>query len=108
MRASIVFTTVPNINVARRIAKTLLQQRLVACIYVASCGESHYWWRGKIEKAREISLTIKTSKKSLPKLMRTLKKIHPYEIPEILGVCVDSGNESYMNWLAKETKANRR
>lgn len=106
MNALIVFTTAPSLSVARKIAKILLHLRLAACVHLASRVESHYWWKGKIEKAFEIPLTIKTSEKSLQRLMRTLKKIHPYEVPEILVVRVDSGDLSYVKWLIEETDSN--
>ena len=99
----IVFTTVPRPSVGRKIAGVLLKSRLVACVHLVPQGESIYWWKGKLERAREGMVVIKTSKKSLPKLMQILKKNHPYEVPEILAVRVDQGFRPYIDWIFKET-----
>ena len=105
MRAFMVFSTAPNRVVAGRIARAVLNKRLAACVHLAPTGESHYWWKGKLEHAREIILTFKTSKKALPLLVRTLKKVHPYETPEILVVRMDDGHPAYLKWLISETGA---
>ncbi len=103
MSAFLVFSTAPNRAAARKIARTVLNMRLAACAHLAPAGESHYGWKGRLERAREIMLTFKTSKKALPLLMRTLKKVHPYETPEILAVRVDCGDPAYLKWLISET-----
>lgn len=105
MKGWMVFTTVPNLAVGRKLAKEVLEKRFAACIHLASRGESHYWWKGKIEKAQEVAMTFKTSKKALPSLLQTLKEIHPYKTPEILAFCVDQGDASYLKWLVEETKS---
>ena len=104
MNVFLVFSTVPNHSAARKIARTLLIQHLAACAYFTPLGESHYWWKGEIEKSKEILIIFKTSKKALPSLMRTLKQVHPYETPEILATRVDQGSASYLRWLVQETR----
>ncbi len=103
MKGWMVFTTVPNLAVGRKLAKEVLERRFAACIHLAPRGESHYWWKGKIEKAQEVAMIFKTSKKALPLLLHVLKDIHPYEIPEILAFRIDHGNVSYLKWLEEET-----
>ena len=104
MNACLVLSTAPNRSTARQIAKKILKEKLAACVHLAPVGESHYWWKGRLEKAREVAMTFKTSKNALPFLMRTLKQIHPYETPEILAVRVDAGDPDYLKWISGETK----
>jgi len=104
MSAVIVFTTAPSRTIARKLARILLAKRLTACAHLAPAGESHYWWKGKQERAREVAMTLKTSKKALPSLIRTFKQIHPYETPEILAIRVDTGHPAYLKWLQNETR----
>jgi periplasmic divalent cation tolerance protein len=99
----LVFTTVPNVAIGRKITRDLLKKRLAACVHLAPAGESHYWWKGKMERARETVLMIKTSKKALPTLLRTLKILHPYETPEILAIRVDQAYGPYRDWILNET-----
>jgi periplasmic divalent cation tolerance protein len=101
---SLVLSTAPNKAVARKIASTLLKKRLCACVNISSVAESHYWWQGKIESAKEVLLTLKTSKKALPLLLKNLKQIHPYETPEILAIDVRKADPTYLRWILKETK----
>ena len=105
MNACLVLSTAPNRSTARQIAKKILKEKLAACVQLAPVGESHYWWKGRLEKASEVAMTFKTSKKALPFLMRTLKQIHPYETPEILAVRVDDGSASYLKWLMEATRS---
>ncbi len=104
MNALIVFSTAPNVAMARKIVGVILKKRLAACAHLAPVGESHYWWKGRLEKAREVAMTFKTTKKSLPSLMRTLKQSHPYETPEIVAVRIQAGHPAYLKWLVKETR----
>ncbi len=104
MSAVVVFTTAPSQTIARKLARILLAKRLAVCAHLAPAGESHYWWKGKQEKAREVAMTLKTSKKALPSLIRTLKQTHPYETPEILAIRVDAGHPAYLKWLETEVR----
>lgn len=106
MTPVIVLSTAPNKAVARKMAATLLKKRLCACVNISSTAESHYWWKGKIEISKEILLTLKTSKKALPLLLKSLKQIHPYETPEILAIDVKQADPAYLKWLVSETKKN--
>ena len=104
MDVFLVFSTVTNRATARKIVQELLRKRLIACARLTPPGESHYWWKGKIEKAWEVMMILKTSKKALPLLIRTLKRLHPYQTPEILAVRIDHGHPAYLKWVINETK----
>ena len=104
-RALIVFCTVPDLKTSRIISKEILKRRAAACVSISGPVESHYWWKFRIEKAKEYLLMIKTSPRKFKSLKMLLTKIHPYDVPEILAVPVQNGNSDYLGWLVRETRA---
>jgi periplasmic divalent cation tolerance protein len=100
----IVLTTVPNQKEAKSLSGLLLRKRLTACVQISSAVKSYYWWKGKIEKSREFQLWIKTASSKFPQLLKTLKKHHSYDVPEVLAFPVSKGNPDYFAWLAGELK----
>ncbi len=96
-----VVTTVADTTQAEQLAASLLEQRLAACVQIAPCA-SWYRWQGAIEQSNEQVCTIKSRRDLFPELCRTIQKIHPYEVPEILATPVVAGAESYLNWLEQE------
>ncbi len=98
----VVITTVPK-GKGKEIAKALLEKRLAACINIADV-KSLYWWEGKIEEAEEELLIIKTRSELYEKLEEELKKIHPYEVPEIVALRVKDVYVEYLRWVEKETR----
>lgn len=96
----VVFVTVPR-GKGDDIAMKLLEDRLAACVNISKV-ESRYWWQGKIEHDAEDLLIIKTSGKVLDRLVETVKKIHPYTVPEIIYWKVEGGNPDYLSWVFAE------
>jgi periplasmic divalent cation tolerance protein len=103
MHFYLIFTTVPSKKEAQKLALSSLDHKLAACVHIAPVGESFYWWKGKKEKAKEISLTFKTTKKALSPLMKMIKNYHSYQTPEILAVRVEKGDPAYLKWVKQET-----
>lgn len=98
-----IFVTVPNISVANRIAEFLLEKNLVACVNIIPKIKSVYWWKNKICKSNEHLLVMKSIKNNFNKIVKEIKKIHPYEVPEI--VCVDIiANKDYSDWIKEYAK----
>jgi len=102
---ALAWVTAPDLRTARRIARLALQQRLVACVQLRDGVESHYWWRGKLEKAREVLLTFKTMTKKLPALESLVLEEHPYETPQFVSVPLGGGSSGYLAWIEAETSA---
>jgi periplasmic divalent cation tolerance protein len=101
----LVFTTVPAKKEARKLADLILSRRLAACVHISAAGESHYWWKGKKEKAAEYVLWIKTGDSLFSRLEKALRQAHPYEVPEIIAVPVKKGSSPYLSWISRETKS---
>ena len=98
------FSTVGTQADARKIARTLVEKRLVACANIVPKIESVYHWQGKICTDAEHLLIFKTSKKKLEKVKETIPLIHPYEVPELIFFPVADGLPAYLQWIAESTE----
>ena len=101
--ALLVFTNVPNRDVAAQIAEALVGKRLAACVNVLAGCTSIYRWQGEIERSEEIPVLIKTRAVRFPEVEATIRHLHPYELPEIIAVPVTQGLPEYLQWVAEET-----
>lgn len=102
-RAVVVFITVDSEQTAQKITDELLTERKAACVNIVPGIESHYWWLGKIESAREVLMIVKTRAELLAEVVALVKKLHPYNVPEIIALPVTGGNEDYLRWVEGET-----
>lgn len=102
MSALIVFCTCTNEEEASRIASTIVEEHLAACVNVLPPVRSIYRWQGKVETASEILLLIKTSEERLAALEHRVQALHGYEVPEVIAVPIVSGSEKYLNWLREQ------
>ncbi|GAB4232459.1 MAG: divalent-cation tolerance protein CutA [Acidobacteriota bacterium] len=101
---SVVFSTVPNPETGAEIARTLVEERLAACVNILAGLRSVYHWRGRVEDDSEALLIIKTTGTRLDRLFERLKELHPYEVPEMLALPVHQGWPDYLDWVRTETK----
>jgi periplasmic divalent cation tolerance protein len=99
----LVLTTVPDEETGRRIARRLVEERLAACVNITAAATSLYRWEGKIVDDREFVLLIKTKASLLGRLEAAVKELHPYRVPEVIALTIDSGSAEYLGWLAQET-----
>ncbi len=99
-RSSIVLVTCGTLTEARRIARSVVRKRLAPCVNVIlSPAESFYWWKGKLEKAREYLLVMKTTAKRLAELEKEVKRLHSYDVPEFIALSIVAGSSDYLAWL---------
>jgi len=103
--AIIVITQVPDRALAGDLARILLEQRLAACVNIGAPVESIYHWRGRIETGNECPILIKTRSVLYSDVEAAIRKIHPYDTPEIIAIPVVDGDERYLAWIAAETHA---
>lgn len=102
----LVLVTCPSLALARRIARSVVQKRLAACVNVVrSPVESFYTWKGKLESAREHLLIVKTTATRLPQLEREVKRLHEYDVPEFIALPLTDGSSEYLAWLSDATAA---
>ncbi len=100
---AVVYTTIDDINDARRIAHTLVQEQIVACVNIIPEIESFYKWKGKIENDREIVLICKTVDKNVKKTIQRIKDLHKYDLPDIIVLPIIGGLKEYLNYIENET-----
>jgi periplasmic divalent cation tolerance protein len=101
----LVFTTMPDDDRADALARTLVEERLAACVSVHGPMISVYRWNGQVERDPERQLVIKTTRDRLAALDARLRALHPYELPEFIVVPVDEGSAAYLQWVADETQS---
>ena len=99
----VVLVTVPDEKTGLELARTLVGERLAACVNLLPGVRSIYRWQGRIEDDRELLLIIKTGTGALENLTRRVKELHPYEEPEIIFLPVEGGSPGYLDWVAKES-----
>lgn len=95
----IIFVTTSDKKEARRIASAVIKNRLAACVNIADNIESLFWWQGKVDKAKEALLIIKSKKEKLAKIIKCVKSLHSYEVPEIIALPVVNGYKPYLEWI---------
>jgi periplasmic divalent cation tolerance protein len=108
MPVFLILSTCPDADTAQRLARTLVEERLAACVNLLPGVVSTYRWQGEIEQATEVQLLAKTTADRRDALMARLADLHPYELPEILAVETAAGLPAYLDWVAAETRADAR
>lgn len=94
-----VFTTWPDLDTARKAARTLVEERLAACGNIVPGVESVYRWEGQVETGAEVLVIFKTVIGSYQMLETRLRALHPYQVPEVLAVRVTDGLPAYLRWV---------
>lgn len=92
-----------SLDEARRVARFLVQERLVACAQITPWIESIFMWNNQLETAQESKITLKTRLENYEKVREVIQRNCTYEVPEITYKLIDGGNESYLNWLNEST-----
>jgi periplasmic divalent cation tolerance protein len=101
--AVIVLTNMPDRDAALKLARELVAKRLVACVNVLAGCTSVYRWKGEVEEADEVPVLIKTRAGRYDEVEAAIRRLHPYELPEIVAVPVTRGLDEYLEWVNGET-----
>lgn len=97
--------TAGSIDEARKIARYLVQERLVACAQIIPWIESIYMWNNQLETGQESFVTCKTIADNYPLIEKIILENHSYQVPEIIQTPILGGNQAYLDWLSETTKA---
>ncbi len=98
-RYRIVLATCASVAEARRIGRSAVEKKLAACANIVTGVESIYRWKGKVERAREVLVVIKTTAPRLPDLEREVNRLHSYDVPEFIVLPVVAGSREYLKWV---------
>lgn len=101
--AILVLTMLPNADAAVEIAKTIVKEKLAACVNILPAARSIYRWKGQIEDTSEVLMLLKTRHEHYDRVQARLLELHPYEVPEVLAIPVEQGYYPYLEWLGRET-----
>ena len=97
----LVLCTCPEDVVAARIATTLVEEKLAACVNRLSRMSSTYRWEDKVQTETEALLMIKTTARLFAPLSERIHALHPYEVPEVIALPIENGSERYLAWLGQ-------
>lgn len=97
----VVLSTFGDMESAREAARTAVEEQLAACGNIIPQIESIYRWKGKVESNPEVLVVFKTTRECYPQLEQCIRAHHPYELPEIIALEVDSGLHGYLNWVVE-------
>ena len=104
----VVLVTCGSAKEARKIARVLVEQRLAACVNILEVPvRSIYRWKGNIDSAKEVLLIIKSSLKRFATLQKAIRKLHSYDVPEIIALPIERGVGDYLTWLDESIRPPR-
>jgi len=101
--AAVIYSTIGDIEDARRIAHTLVEEKLVACVNIIPNVESFYRWEGKIEDDEECIFIAKTVDENIDKTITRIRSLHPDELPDIIVIPIIGGLVEYLDYITNET-----
>jgi len=99
----LVLTTAPDDARAEAWARTLVEERLAACVNVHGPMTSFYRWKGVVERDAERQVVIKTTRERVTTLRERLRELHSYELPEFVVLSVEDGSDEYLKWVVEQT-----
>jgi periplasmic divalent cation tolerance protein len=99
-----IFSTAGNEAEARKIAQTLVERQLAACVNIVPRIQSVYRWEGKVETAEEFLLLIKSTKGRAAEVQSMIKELHSYDLPECIVTSIEGGSAEYLNWIADSVR----
>lgn len=97
----VVMVTGPNVRQYKRIARSLLEKRLVACANLVPLVHSLYHWKGKIADEKECLIILKSSRELFAALRVEVEKLHSYSVPEVIALPIIDGAPNYLNWITE-------
>lgn len=103
-----VFVTAKDKEEGQKIARHLLAEKLAACVNLVPGIESFFWWEGKVDQAQEVLLIAKTQKKLFNKIVKAVRAVHSYSVPEIIALPIAAGFKDYLKWINDSVVQERR
>ena len=98
-RYIVVLITAKDKKEAEKIARGLLEAKLIACANIVEGVQSLFWWQGKIDSSKEVYLVLKTKKILFKKVLNQVKSLHSYQTPEIIALPIVAGSDDYLGWI---------
>ncbi|MDI6703904.1 MAG: divalent-cation tolerance protein CutA [bacterium] len=97
----VIFITASTDEEAKKIANALLNKKKAACVNILPGVHSLFWWQGGIDSASEVLLIVKTEEHLLDDVVKLVKELHGYSVPEIIALPIIGGNQEYLKWVSE-------
>lgn len=101
---AVIFITAAHKKEAESIAQGLIRNKLAACVNIVAGVDSLFWWKGRVERTKEALLIVKTRRSLINRLIKKVRALHSYEVPEIIALPIIAGNKKYLDWLNESTR----
>ncbi|CAB3401733.1 unnamed protein product [Caenorhabditis bovis] len=103
IRLVTVLITVPTKDVGLQISRSIVTQKLAACVNIIPSVTSVYVWEGKLEESDELMMVVKTTSEKIAQLQESVTKLHPYDVPEFIVLPIEHAAPKYASWIATQT-----
>lgn len=100
----VIFVTTSSTAEAERIGNKLVEDKLVACVNVIPNIRSIFHWQGESCNEEEVLMILKSVRANLEKIIKNVKQLHSYEVPEVIAIPIIGGSQEYLDWVNKETE----
>jgi len=100
----VIFITTGTDEEAHKVAEALLKNRDAACVNIVPRINSLFWWQDRLDSAQESLLIVKSKASLLSEIVRLVKEVHSYDVPEVIALPIIGGNPDYLEWISKEVK----
>lgn len=100
----VVFITAKNTSEAKKISQALVKEHLAACVNIVPKVQSFFWWGGKVDAAKEVLMIVKSQRSCFQKIIKRVKALHSYQVPEVIALPIIDGEKQYMKWLSAAVK----
>lgn len=100
----VVFVTCSSLEEGEKIGNFLVENKLAACVNLMPGVKSIFFWEKKLSKETEVLLMAKTKKELFEPLAEEVKRLHSYDLPEIIALPIEAGSQEYLEWIGQETK----
>ncbi|MBF0561847.1 MAG: divalent-cation tolerance protein CutA [Alphaproteobacteria bacterium] len=103
MTYSLIYITAASQDESLTISRTLVNERLVACVNILGGIKSVYWWEDKVVEEAEVSLLVKTKTSLVESVIARIKALHSYSCPCVIALPILAGNPAFLTWIGNET-----
>ena len=100
----VIFVTCVSAAQAKKIASALVSKKLAACVNIVPAVRSLFWWQGKVDKAAETLLIIKSKRSAFSRIAKLVKSLHSYTVPEVIAMPIVAGNKEYLEWIDESVR----
>ena len=95
----VIFITASNKEEAGKIGNKLVENKLAACVNIIDNVCSVFWWEAKLDSANEVFMLVKSKKSHLSRIIKLVKSLHSYQVPEIIALPIIGGDKKYLKWI---------